>query len=162
MNRMLFTLVLWSCASAQRPQPAAQTTTPAAPAPQHPAGTPDGALGLSKGSVAEVQEPLHWAYVKDSPGGNDALPRAYPQAPPQVPHDVSGYLPITFSRNRCLQCHAAEKKTAEDPTPTPKSHYVDLRNAPGAERKEIAGARFVCTSCHVPQSTVAPPLGNRF
>jgi nitrate reductase (cytochrome), electron transfer subunit len=165
MNRILVAMLLCSCASAPRPQSAAPQPPAAAqvPAPQQPRGTPDSALGLTKGSVADVPEPLHWAYTKDGPGGNDVLPRGYPQAPPRVPHDVNDYLPITLARNRCLQCHQiAQKKTPEDPTPIPQSHYVDLRNAPGTVRKELAGARFVCSSCHVPQAPAPPPIGNGF
>ena len=160
MNRILPALLLCSCASAPRaPSPAE------APAPvrAQPAGTPDTALGLSKGSVADVPEPLLWAYVKETPGGNDLLPRAYPQAPPRVPHRVADYLPITLERNRCLTCHGiSQKKMEEDPTPIPQSHYVDLRYAPGAVGKGLADSRFVCTSCHVPQADVPPPVGNRF
>ena len=161
MNRILFTLLLWACASAPQVPPVAAASAP--PAPPQPAGIPDTALGLSKGSVAEVPEPLRWTYVKDSPGGNDLLPRAYPQAPPRVPHDVAAFLPITLERNRCLTCHGiAQKKIPEDPTPIPQSHYVDLRYAPSVVGKGVAGSRFVCSSCHVPQADVPPPIANRF
>ena len=155
MTRIVVSLLLSACAAAPRLQPAA------AEAP--PAGIPEGRLGLARGSVFDVNEPVHWGYAKESPGGNDLLPRAYPGAPPRVPHDVSDYLPITLTRNRCLQCHGiSKKKEPDDPTPIPQSHYVDLRNAPGVIRADLAGARFVCTSCHVPQSAAQPPVGNRF
>ena len=160
MNRTLLALLLCSCASAPRAPSASEA---AAPARQQPAGIPDTSLGLSKGSIVDVPEPLRWAYVKESPGGNDLLPRAFPQAPPRVPHDVADYLPITLGRNRCLTCHGiSKKKEPEDPTPIPESHYVDLRYASGAVGKDLAGSRFVCTSCHVPQAEVPPPIGNRF
>lgn len=160
MNRILLALLLCSCAAAPRAPSAVDQAAP--PRPQA-TGIPDASLGLAKGSVADVPEPLRWAYVKESPGGNDLLPRAFTQAPPRVPHDVAAYLPITLARNRCLTCHGiSQKKIEEDPTPIPQSHYVDLRNAPGTVRKDLAGSRFVCTSCHVAQADVPPPIGNRF
>jgi nitrate reductase cytochrome c-type subunit len=47
-------------------------------------------------------------------------------------------------------------------TPIPASHYVDLRNAPGVRGAEVAGARWVCTACHVPQQDVQPLVGSPF
>ena len=149
--------------------PGAATTTPAAvlpaalPPPPAPAGTPDRDLGLSKGSVFEVAAPLPFDFVRESPGGNDRLARAYPGAPPRIPHDVRDYLPITLAKNACLKCHDLERAlTPEDPTPIPPSHHVDWRNAPGMKQKAVAGARWVCTSCHVPQAQITPPVGNGF
>ena len=155
--------LLSSCASAPKvaavAAPAHAVEAPAAAAP----GTPDRELGLSKGSVFDVAEPLSFAFSKESPGGNDRLPGAYPGAPPRIPHDIKDYLPITIARNNCLKCHDVEKAlTPEDPTPIPASHHFDLRNAPGVKQKEIAGARWVCTTCHVPQAQVVPPIGNGF
>ena len=168
---------LLSCATTPKPNeaPSPVTAAPAAtsggaivaapaaaPAPRA-VGTPDRDLGLSKGSVFDVAEPRPFAFSKESPGGNDRLPGGYPGAPPRIPHDVTGYLPITLAKNGCLKCHDVEKAlTPEDPTPIPQSHHVDLRNAPGVKQAMVAGARWVCTSCHVPQAAVAPPVGNGF
>ena len=165
---------LVSCATANVAAPAVATApvaaaavpAAAAPAPGLPtaaAGTPDRELGLSKGSVFDIAEARPFDFSKESPGGNDRLPGAYPGAPPRIPHDVRDYLPITLAKNGCLKCHDVEKAlTPEDPTPIPKSHHVDLRNAPGVKQEAVAGARWVCTSCHVPQAAVAPPVGNGF
>ena len=168
--RLLAALLFCGCASTPKPTPppAPEPAThepahAAVPPPLAPGAITDRSLGLSKTSVFEVPDPLKWAFVKESPGGNDRLPRAYPGAPPRIPHDVAGYLPITVARNGCLKCHdIAKAATEDDPTPIPASHHVDLRNAPGVHQKEIAGARWVCTSCHVPQAQVPPPVGNDF
>ena len=150
-------LLLAACATAQVPPQLA------APAAQTAPGVSDQDLGLSKGSLFEVTEARPFNFVGESPGGNDRLPRAWGAAPPRIPHDIAGYLPITLQRNQCLKCHDVEKmKEPEDPTPIPPSHHVDWRNAPGVVGKEIAGARWVCTSCHVPQALVPPPVENRF
>jgi cytochrome c-type protein NapB len=143
------------CACAGGPKPAAQ-----APAP---ATIPDRELGVSKTSVFDVPDPVPFSFPRDTPGGNEKLPRAYPGEPPAIAHDVARYLPITASRNRCVDCHNVEKAPGEfDPTPIPASHHVDWRNAPEVVTKEVAGARWVCTSCHVPQSPAKPPVSNLF
>ena len=161
--------LLLGCASAKVAAvaaPAHAVNAPAAAAAAAlaaPPGTPDRELGLSKGSVFDVAEPLSFAFSKESPGGNDRLPGAYPGAPPRIPHEIQSYLPITIARNACFNCHDVEKaNTPEDPTPVPASHHFDLRNAPGVKQKKIAGARWVCTTCHVPQALVSPPIGNGF
>jgi len=53
-------------------------------------------------------------------------------------------------------------KKPGEPTPLPASHYTDLRNAPGKVGDTVTGARWVCTSCHVPQTDAKPLVGNRF
>ena len=153
---------LSACASAPKPAAAAIPVAAPAPRPAEP-GIPDHELGLSKGSVFDVTEPKPFEFSKESPGGNDRLPGAFAAAPPRIPHDIRSYLPITIARNGCLKCHDIEKaSTPEDATPIPASHHVDLRNAPGVRQQAIAGARWVCTACHVPQAAVAPPIGNGF
>jgi hypothetical protein len=39
----------------------------------------------------------------------------------------------------------------------PPSDFVDMREAPGVARPQIAVSRWNCTACHVPQ-TNAPPV----
>jgi cytochrome c-type protein NapB len=156
VSAVLSSLLLSACAGA----PKSAASSAAAPAPT---GVPDRSLGLSKTSPFEVPEPSKWAFVKESPGGNDRLARAFPISPPRIPHDVTDYLPITATKNRCLQCHDVEKAaTPDDPTPIPASHRIDLRNAPEVKKKEVSGARWICTACHVPQAQADPPVGNTF
>lgn len=85
------------------------------------------------------------------------LPRAYVGEPPLIPHSMDGLLPITRDSNACLLCHGTPGPSSDDPPPAPASHFVDRRNAPDVRRSEVAGARWVCTSCHIPQ-TNAPTL----
>ncbi|HTP50035.1 MAG TPA: nitrate reductase cytochrome c-type subunit [Anaeromyxobacteraceae bacterium] len=160
-SRYLFgSLLLAACAAGQKP--VAQAPVPAQ-AHASTLGIPDRQMGLSKASVFDVPEQKPFVFPKDTPGGNDKLPRAFPGAPPAIPHDVLRYLPITASRNRCADCHNVGKTEGEfDPTPIPTSHHIDWRNAPGVVKKEVAGTRWVCTSCHVPQAGQTPPVGNSF
>ncbi len=90
------------------------------------------------------------------PGRSTRLPRAWEGQPPLVPHSLRGLTPITATSNACVRCHGRAGATA-GPPPAPPSHFIDLREAPGVARPQVAGARWNCTACHVPQ-TMAPPL----
>jgi len=120
-------------------------------------GISDATLSLSRTSVFEVASPP--AVVSTAPEAGESIPlaRAHSEAPPVVPHAIGDFLPITREANACADCHAVEERVEGEPIPIPPSHYVDLRNAPGVRRDEVAGARWVCVSCHVPR-TDAPPL----
>ena len=48
------------------------------------------------------------------------------------------------------------------PSKIPARHYADPRNAPTLKRAEIAGSRYVCTACHVPQTDAKPLVANGF
>jgi cytochrome c-type protein NapB len=126
----------------------------------------DTDLGLSKASVFETPSPKAFSYSGASPGSGKILPRAYPGAPPQVPHDIESFLPLTLDNNMCISCHDRPemmgKRQEGEPTPMPASHYTDLRHAPGKVRGKVVGARFVCVQCHVPQANVKPLVENTF
>ena len=97
------------------------------------------------------------------PGEKAVLPRAFPDAPPMVPHGIQAFLPITRAENACLSCHGEAKvKRPGEPTPIPASHHVDYRNAPGKIGEKVSGARWVCTACHVQQTDARQLVGNRF
>lgn len=124
-------------------------------------------MGLSKTSVFEVPTPEPPSYPSAPPGTVEPLGRAYPSAPPQIPHDISPFLPVTLKNNACRQCHdvphrIGQPKNPYQPTPIPESHYTDLRRAPGEVTQQLIGARFVCTQCHVPQAEAAPLVENLF
>jgi cytochrome c-type protein NapB len=124
-------------------------------------------MGLSPGSVFDVPAPPVYA-IKGGPPGQDAvLPRAYPGAPPQIPHDIGDFLPITAQSNMCIACHNqpdnwGKKPEAGQPTPIPPSHYTDQRNAPGKVTDHLMGARYNCNICHVPQHDAKPLVENTF
>ena len=134
--------------------------TGGAPAP---APVKDSELGLAKGSVFEVPDPPAVKENEAAPGERPPLARAYPAAPPQVPHAIGDFLPITREANACVDCHGASKvKEPGAPTPLPPSHYTDLRNAPGEVRETVAGARWACTACHLPITDARPLVESRF
>lgn len=133
------------------------------------AGSPIDAddMGLSKGSVFDVPAPKVYHYANTPPGASIVLPRAYPGAPPQIPHDIADFLPITTASNMCISCHDqpgqwGKKRDKGTPTPIPQSHYTDLRNAPGKVTDHLINARYNCNQCHVPQTDAAPLVENTF
>lgn len=123
---------------------------------------PEKDVGLTRTAPMEVAAPPAVKENDSAPGERPVRPRAYPGAPPAVPHGISDFLPITRESNGCVDCHAVAEKKKGEPTPLPPSHYVDYRNAPAKRGEKVAGARWVCTACHLPQQDVKPLVGSPF
>ncbi len=122
--------------------------------------------GLSKKSVFDVPTPQSFDYQGVMPGNDPVYQRAYPGAPPQIPHNIELFIPITTALNFCLSCHGNSEELSKPlqgkPTPIPISHYTDLRHSPDKAGKKLVGSRYVCTQCHVPQADVLPLVKNKF
>ena len=148
MRHVFFAISLLLTAGVQ-----AQVRKPVPP----PKATPDHALGLSPGSVFDVPTPPKFKDEDSSPGEKPVLQRINSEFPPMIPHGVGDVLPITRASNLCVDCHVTPApRKAGEPTPVPASHYVDLRRAPGVKGDKLAGSRYVCTACHVPQTDAKP------
>jgi cytochrome c-type protein NapB len=146
-------------------------------------------LGLRKTNLyAEEAETAGEAttYGKDAAGSSKKFDRAFENAPPMIPHDVEGMLPIKVGNNACTGCHLPDVAPSMKATPVPPSHFASFRPATGmtADGKiskegkgvdntsdfktvvhkldKLSGARFNCSQCHAPQSTQAPLVGNTF
>ena len=121
------------------------------------------------------------AYSKDAAGASTKISRAFQDAPPMIPHDVSDYLPITKDNNMCTGCHMPEMAKDMGATPLPKSHFLDMRPKHTFDGKmfekavdnmknetsvkeidHLSAARFNCTLCHAPQSQGALVVENTF
>jgi nitrate reductase cytochrome c-type subunit len=143
------------------PSVAAPATPSLPPPPPEPPGTKDTDLGLAKVSVFTTFVPPAVTADRSEPGEKPVLPRAFPGAPPVPPHELVDYTPITPKQNSCLDCHQIPgPKEAGQPTPIPASHYVDLRRAPDKVGKTVAGARWICTACHVSRTDQPPLVSN--
>ena len=122
-------------------------------------------MGLSKTSVFDTPTPTSFDYSNAKPGRNEWLPRAWQGIPPQIPHGIDRFLPVTAADNQCLDCHDTPKyignpknmdRTVKNKSPMSPDHYTsDTLDA-------VAGARFNCTQCHVPQSNAAPLVDNTY
>ncbi len=145
--------------STSSPSPGTTSSPPPGRASILPPGStsiPDHQLGLNKLSVFDVAAPDDTEWVGDAPGENRLLARVNAEAPPLVPHEMEEMLPITATENLCIDCHATVNGNKPIGTEMSPSHFTDLRNAPNKLRQEIAGARWVCVSCHVAQTDAVP------
>ena len=126
-------------------------------------------------------------YTKPAAGASVKIERAFENAPPMIPHDVEGMLPITIDNNQCIVCHDPAVAESMGAIPVPKTHLMDLRpqttlsndgkiikdgkvventsdvKVPSQKSlAHIAGARFNCSQCHAPQSDTKLIVGNGF
>ncbi len=150
-------------------------------------------LGLRKtnlyteaaGTVGEATK-----YGKAAPGTSKRFDRAYENAPPMIPHDVEGMLPIKIGNNACTGCHMPEVAKSMGATPIPPSHFTnyrpdtamkgndvvkegkvvgkdlintgDIKLAKVKKLNHLYNGRFNCSQCHAPQSTQKPLVKNTF
>ncbi len=106
-------------------------------------------------------------YTTAPTGTSTKIERAFTNAPPMIPHDVEGMLPITIKNNQCISCHDRENAEGMEAgmpnlTSIPASHYKDLRSKDQNDLPTLAGARFNCSQCHAPQSETKPLVENVF
>ena len=87
--------------------------------------------------------------------------RAFENAPPMIPHDLEGLVPITTDNNMCISCHMPEVAEGIGATSIPKSHFYSIRYKKDTEG-ELSQDRFVCTVCHAPQANIEPKFKNDF
>ena len=123
----------------------------------------DDQMGLSQTSVFDDPSPPAFDYPATDPSASQTLPRAWDGAPPQIPHNIDDFVPISADSNSCVRCHdkpalMGKKKIKGIPTPMPASHYVKADDG----KLSRAGARYVCTQCHAPQADVGDLIGNTF
>jgi cytochrome c-type protein NapB len=132
--------------------PAEAASAKSAPkgAARGPVAVPDSAIGLSHTSVFATPAPPAVKPNRREPDEAKPLPRMFPGAPPRIPHGIADFVPITRTDNQCLDCHDRARAGESGAVAVPASHYRDLRRAPGQPRETVAGARYVCVSCHVP------------
>ena len=127
----------------------------------------DEELGLDKNSVFDTPDPIVASVSGGEPGENQRTGGYFSEAPPTIPHQIDGFLPIRTDDNQCLNCHDDQSQIGEpvaagDPTPIPASHYTDLRRNPNEVTQALIGARHVCVQCHVPQHDATPLVQNTY
>jgi cytochrome c-type protein NapB len=88
----------------------------------------------------------------------DGFGRTYRQQPPLIPHKTDGYQ-ITFENNQCMTCHDWPGNTRVNAPKISETHYVDRQ---GVRLDKVAGTRYFCQQCHVPQADAKPLVGNSF
>ena len=96
--------------------------------------------------------------LKQQMPGDGMFGRAYRQQPPLIPHRIDGYQ-ITKDFNQCMTCHDWPANTKAGAPKISETHYNDRE---GNRLDKIAGTRFFCTQCHVPQADAKPLVTNTF
>jgi len=91
-------------------------------------------------------------YTTAEPGETTVLERPYEIAPPLVPHSVAD-LVIDRATNECLDCHMDGDELDEGhvATKVPSSHFVNEYSG-FKSTGNVAGNRYYCLQCHVPQA----------
>jgi len=152
------------------------------------ASVTEESLGLRKVDLysEDTTKPEATQYIKAAAGSSKRFDRAFENAPPMIPHDVEGMLPIKIGNNACTGCHMPDVAPSMKATPIPPSHFTSFRPvtalaADGKITKEgsainntsdfktvahklnkLSTARFNCSQCHAPQSDTKPLVGNTF
>ena len=106
------------------------------------------------GSIAET---LPAPPMSERPA-RQSVPRAWPQQPPVIPHEIRDYQ-MDRRHNRCLDCHQGAGPELTGATAISATHYI---NRDGEALDRLAGARHFCTLCHVPQRPVSLLTESRF
>jgi cytochrome c-type protein NapB len=122
-------------------------------------------MGIGQDGVFGEPTPTAFNYPEVKAGKSDRLDRAWYIAPPQVPHTIEKYLPITLKDNQCLDCHDRPKLIGKEyvkgkKLPMPESHYGGFKGK--AAKDEVSGSRYVCSQCHVAQSGAQPLVENTY
>ena len=91
-------------------------------------------------------------------GKEGRMQRNYRQQPPLIPHSIAQYQ-IDTRVNQCLSCHDWTKAGERNAPTLSMTHYLDRE---GTELDHIAGTRYFCNQCHVPQADVSELVGNTF
>jgi cytochrome c-type protein NapB len=104
-------------------------------------------------------------YRTHEPGESERIERAFPGAPPQIPHSIEDLEPISLGENECLECHHPENASEGEDVPLPDSHFEHAVLGSGAAGdpmvvvvkgyrlvKDEHGSRYNCTMCHTPQA----------
>ena len=105
---------------------------------------------------AEVDEPVHLDQIHRQVEGR--MQRNYRQQPPLIPHSIAQYQ-IDLRANQCLSCHDWTKAGERDAPTLSMTHYLDRE---GRELDHIAGTRYFCNQCHVPQVDAPALVDNVF
>ncbi len=105
---------------------------------------------------AEVDEPVVLDQIHRNVEGR--MQRNYRQQPPLIPHKIEQYQ-IDVRTNQCLSCHDWTKAGERNAPTLSMTHYLDRD---GNELDQIAGTRYFCNQCHVPQADAPALVDNVF
>ena len=105
-----------------------------------------------------VDAPSPPAQIRAWQRDRDPIPRDYVSQPPLIPHKIEGYI-INRKSNKCLTCHSWSNYKEAGATKISQTHFQDRERS---VRANVAGTRYFCTQCHVPQVDAPPLVDNTF
>jgi len=146
---VLSLVIVVSCSSGAPDTTTSTSVSSPQPASEAVATIPDSEIGLAAGTAFEQPTQAAIGFNNVDPGDSEIQARPNAEFPPVIPHSIQDFDPITLNENPCLDCHNADVAEDMGAVAVPASHRMDLRNSPGEFGSEVAGARLVCTSCHV-------------
>ena len=119
-------------------------------------GLAQSAGGLNSLRGADVDEPvvLDQVFHQETQRFN----REYRQQPPLIPHSVEQYQ-MDLKVNQCLGCHDWSNAGDRGAPTLSMTHYLDRD---GNEMDNVAGTRWFCNQCHVPQVNAPALVDNAF
>ena len=110
-----------------------------------------------RGGTALTSTPQAFAPFKQN-RAQSALPRAYRQQPPLIPHKVDEY-EVDLKVNQCMACHDWPRNVDVGAPKISETHYI---SRDGVALDHVARTRWFCTQCHVPQANAKPLVTNTF
>ncbi|MGR3714640.1 MAG: nitrate reductase cytochrome c-type subunit [Shimia sp.] len=113
-----------------------------------------GAKPLRDGAIDEINY-IDEVQKQDTAG---RFGRNYRQQPPLVPHSIAQYQ-IDLNANQCLACHDWTNAGDRGAPTLSMTHYQDRD---GHQLDEVAGTRWFCVQCHVPQVNAPALVDNKF
>ncbi|QDG78145.1 nitrate reductase cytochrome c-type subunit [Labrenzia sp. PHM005] len=119
------------------------------------------AIAQSSGSVqslrsGDLPDTLRAEQVHKQMEGR--MKRNYRQQPPLIPHSSSQYQ-MDKRTNQCLGCHDWTVAGERGAPTLSMTHYLDRE---GNQLDTVAGTRWFCNQCHVPQANAPELVGNDF
>lgn len=120
---------------------------------------------LAGAAIAQPVETLRGAGVTDAVAVEDVFrqdenrfTRNYRQQPPLIPHSIEQYQ-VDLNTNRCLSCHDWTVAGDRGAPTLSMTHYLDRE---GTQLDTVAGTRWFCSQCHVPQADAPELVENTF
>ncbi|MCB1356676.1 MAG: nitrate reductase cytochrome c-type subunit [Maritimibacter sp.] len=120
---------------------------------------------LAGAALSQTVETLRGAGVTDAVAVEDVFrqdenrfTRNYRLQPPLIPHSIDQYQ-VDLATNRCLSCHDWTVAGDRGAPTLSMTHYLD-RN--GTQLDTVAGTRWFCSQCHVPQADAPALVENLF
>jgi cytochrome c-type protein NapB len=113
-----------------------------------------GGLSSLRGGAVDEPVPLEQVFQQETQRFN----REYRQQPPLIPHSIDQYQ-IDMRANQCLSCHDWTNAGDRGAPTLSMTHYLDRD---GVEMDHVAGTRWFCNQCHVPQANAPELVENTF